>query len=60
MKEKACKECGKITDLDVCRLCNEHTTTDWVGYVAIMDPTLSRIAKKMGIKAKGKYALKVR
>ena len=60
MKEKACKECGKITELDVCRLCKGHTSTDWVGYVAIVNPEISRIAKKMGIKVKGKYALKVR
>ncbi len=60
MKEKACKECGKLTDLDVCLLCKGHTSTDWVGYIAIVNPEESKIAKKMGIKVKGKYALKVR
>lgn len=60
MKEKACRECGKLTDLDICIICKGHTTTDWIGYVAILDPENSQIANKMDIKMKGKYALKVR
>jgi DNA-directed RNA polymerase subunit E" len=33
---------------------------DWSGYVVILDAQESQIAKKLGIKKEGKYALKVR
>jgi len=35
-------------------------TTDWMGYVIIIDPEKSEIAKKMNITKEGKYALRVR
>ncbi len=60
MKENACKECKKLTKLDVCEVCKSKTTANWIGFVAISDPETSQIAKQMGIKIKGKYALKVR
>lgn len=60
MKINACKECKRLTELDVCEICNSKTTPTWTGFVAISDPEKSDIAKKMGIKLKGKYALKVR
>lgn len=60
MKENACKECKKLTELDVCEVCKSKTTPNWIGFVAISDPETSQIAKQMGIKVKGKYALKVR
>ena len=34
-------------------------TTFWRGYVVIMNPEESEIGKKMGITAKGKYALRL-
>lgn len=60
MKEKACKECGKVTKMDVCVTCNTKTSTDWIGYVSIIDPEKSEIAKNLNIKLKGKYALRVK
>lgn len=60
MKEKACKECGIITDLDVCVICKSPTSQDWLGYVSIIDPENSEVAKKLNIKTKGKFALRVR
>jgi RNA polymerase subunit RPABC4/transcription elongation factor Spt4 len=33
---------------------------DWSGYVVIIDPEKSQIAKRLGVKLPGEYALKVR
>lgn len=60
MKERACKECGRISNLDICVVCKAHTSTDWLGYVSIIDPENSAVAKKLNITAKGKFALRVR
>ncbi|RLG22787.1 DNA-directed RNA polymerase subunit E'' [Methanosarcinales archaeon] len=60
MKEKACKECHAIVEGEVCVVCNAPTSSDWSGYLIIIDPSNSKIAQKMGIKVPGKYALKVR
>jgi DNA-directed RNA polymerase subunit E" len=60
VKINACKECKRLTELDVCEICKSKTTPNWTGFVAVSDPDNSDIAKKMGIKLKGKYALKVR
>ncbi len=60
MKDKACKQCGRITNLDVCTVCKQPTSKDWMGYVNIVDPERSLIAKKLNIAVKGKYALRVR
>lgn len=57
---KACKECSFITDEDVCPRCGGETSRDWQGYVIIVDHTKSEIAKKMGVEANGRYALRVR
>jgi len=60
MTEKACKECHKIIKGTICVCGSNKTTTDWAGYVIIIDPEKSEIAKKMDITKAGKYALKVR
>lgn len=60
MKLNACKECKRLSELDVCEVCKGRTTPTWIGFVAIADPERSGISKRMGLKLKGKYALKVR
>lgn len=57
---KACKNCHRLTDGQVCSLCNAPTSKSWQGYVVIAHPDKSYIARKMNIRQKGKYALKVR
>ncbi len=57
---KACRKCSFITEEDKCTLCGNETSRDWQGYVVIVNHTKSEIAKKMGIKANGKFALRVR
>lgn len=57
---KACKNCSYVSDEDKCPICGSPTSKDWQGYVVIVDHNRSEIAKKMGIKTNGKFALRVR
>ena len=58
----ACGECGLILPDDIDQ-CNHHPTSpvssDWAGYVIIMDPSRSEIAKRLNVEIPGNYALKV-
>jgi len=33
---------------------------DWIGISIIMDPEMSQIAKRLGVKKPGRYAVRVR
>jgi len=57
---KACKNCHLLTNKNICPICGIPTSSHWKGYLIIVDPKESRIADKLNLKAKGKYALKVR
>ena len=62
-----CAECSVIlpdpekkNDIPQCnRFPSAQVTTDWQGYVIIMDPERSEIAKRLNVDRPGKYALKV-
>lgn len=58
--QRACRQCSFISSEDVCPRCGGQTSREWQGYLAVLDFEKSEIAKKMGISANGKYALKVR
>lgn len=61
MTEKACKNCRFISNGSVCPNCKStNLSDDWTGLVVIIDPEKSEIAKKMGIKSPGRYAVRVR
>lgn len=61
MVEKACTHCKYITEERKCPVCGSTSlSTDFIGIVIVLDPENSEIAKSMGIKTKGKYALRVR
>lgn len=61
MSDKACKNCKFISNGPVCPNCKStNLSDDWSGLVVIMDPSGSEVAKRMGIKAAGRYALRVR
>ncbi|MCZ7357804.1 MAG: DNA-directed RNA polymerase, subunit E'' [Candidatus Methanoperedens sp.] len=61
MAENVCKECHRIVTGQVCQVCNSTSlTSDWSGYVVIIDPAKSQIAKRLSVTLPGKYALKVR
>lgn len=62
MPENVCRECHRLVKKSqICAYCNSTAlTNDWSGYVVIIDPEKSHIAKKLGVKLPGEYALKVR
>lgn len=57
---KACKNCHMLTEQEQCTHCAGPVSSDWQGYVIILDYKRSEIAKKMNIEVNGKFALKVR
>ena len=60
VKEMACRKCKFVTIGKVCPICkSSDLTPDWRGAVLIVDPVNSVVAKSLGIKEKGKYAIKV-
>ena len=61
MTDKACKNCRFISNGPVCPNCKSNNLSDdWSGLVVILEPNTSEVAKRMGIKAPGRYALRVR
>lgn len=61
MTDKACKNCRFISNGPVCPNCKStNLSDDWSGLVMILDPSRSDVAKRMGITAAGRYALRVR
>ena len=57
---RACKNCRTITDLNKCPRCGGETSREWQGYLVVIDPEKSEIARKMGIRESGRYALRVK
>jgi len=61
MTKKACKNCHRIVEGKTCPACKGSSfSDDWTGYVVVVDPENSEIAKKLNITQPGKYALRVR
>ncbi|MGD6933067.1 MAG: transcription elongation factor subunit Spt4 [Candidatus Bathyarchaeia archaeon] len=61
MSEKACGNCHFLTKENACPKCKSSgLSEDFGGLVVLFDPETSAIAKAMGAKDKGRYALKVR
>lgn len=61
MTDKACKNCRYISNGPICPNCKStNLSDDWSGLVVIVDPNASEVAKRMGIKAAGRYAVRVR
>lgn len=60
-KSKACKICKRIYEGDKCPNCESKESIDsFKGRIIIMDPEKSEIAKKLNIKEKGNFAIKVK
>jgi len=58
---KACKKCKRIFEnLEICQECKEKLTQSWKGAIIVSDPENSELAKKLGIKKPGKYAILIR
>lgn len=61
MTDKACKNCRFISNGPVCPNCKStNLSDDWSGLVVIMDAETSEVARRMGINAPGRYAIRVR
>ncbi|RLI91005.1 MAG: hypothetical protein DRO94_04775 [Candidatus Altiarchaeales archaeon] len=57
----SCKNCKRIVwAKSICPRCGGKTTEHFTGFVGVLDPEKSEIARKLEIKERGKYALKVR
>jgi DNA-directed RNA polymerase subunit E" len=61
MSEKACTECRTISHGPVCPNCKATSLSDdFSGLAIIFNPEKSVIANAIGVKNKGRYALRVR
>jgi DNA-directed RNA polymerase subunit E" len=61
LTDKACKNCRFISNGPVCPNCKStNLSDDWSGLVVIMNAESSEVAKRMGISAPGRYAIRVR
>ena len=60
-KEKVCKTCKLFVEGNVCPICKGNQfTTVYQGKLNILDANKSFIANQIGIKEKGRYAIKIR
>lgn len=60
MAEKACKQCHRVVEGNLCPICKDsQLTPSWKGFIVILDPEKSELAKKLGITIPGKYALRL-
>lgn len=61
MTKKVCRNCRIFVQGDECPLCHKKEFTEsWRGKIIILDANESEIAKKLNIKSKGEYAIKIR
>lgn len=61
MKKKICKNCKLFVEGSECPLCKgTNFITNWKGRIAVIDAGKSVIANKIGLKAKGEYAIKAK
>ena len=61
MVERVCRKCHFISDENTCPNCKStDLSDDFGGLIAIIDTERSVIAKKLGTKTKGRYAIRVR
>lgn len=59
--EKACRKCRRILQGDVCPVCQStDLTKTFEGYIVILNPESSEIAKEVKATTPGKYALKIK
>ena len=57
----ACKECHLILEDKSCPRCpDSEVSREWQGFVEVLNPERSDLAKEMGIRTPGRYALRVR
>jgi DNA-directed RNA polymerase subunit E" len=61
MAKKVCKKCKIFVTGNECPICHRNQFSDnWQGRINVIDANKSDIAKKVNIKSKGEYVIKVR
>ena len=61
MVKKVCKKCKLFVTGTECPLCHgKDFTENWKGKLIVLDAERSEVAKKLNIKSKGEYAIKIR
>jgi DNA-directed RNA polymerase subunit E" len=61
MVEQACRNCHFLTTANICPNCKKtELSREWAGELIVFNPEKSEMAKKIGIKKPGRYALRVR
>ena len=59
-RERACRECEWITVKSVCENCgSSNLTTNFSGLIIVIDPERSEIARELGLRKPGAYAIRV-
>lgn len=59
-KKKVCRSCKMFVEEDECPVCHSaQFAANWKGKMCIINAEHSMIAKKIGIKKDGEYAIKV-
>lgn len=62
LRLKACRNCKALVDLNAekCPVCGSTAFTKlWMGYVIVIDPAGSEVAKKMNVTVPGMYAIRL-
>ena len=60
VKEKACKNCKRIYEGDVCPVCDrKEVSENFKGKVEIISPEKSELAKELKVTKEGTYAIKL-
>ncbi len=61
MKKKVCRNCKIFVKGEQCPLCkNSNFSESFSGRINILDAEKSEIAKKINIKTKGEFCIKIR
>jgi transcription elongation factor SPT4 len=60
MVKKACTQCHRLMEEERCAICNLPSSKNWSGFLILIDPENSDIAKELNINIPGEYALRVR
>ena len=57
---RACRNCRTLTYGKECPICKStNLTSNWKGYIRVVDPEKSEVAKLLNIEIKGRFALNV-
>lgn len=59
--KKVCVKCKIFVEGNECPICHGNQfTTSWKGRIVVLKPEESEVAKKLNIKNKGTYAIKIK